>query len=277
MRLKKRPFGTEDYSLKLRPVWQHEETGSSVIKDPQQLATHNVSGNIFVVNRDASKIQVLDTTGHYLYHIPTPPNPAGLCLSDEFIIVTTWGNNPKLVKIQISEKKTIKLVIRQYPLYGMDISDNIYVCEYFDQSVSVFDKNLNFLKSIPLKSPHLTSDTLIYSIRLYEDNMYVMFDWSDYCLQVFSQDGQLIKGVIPSWDIKYSCFFSLDQIGNILVADCSGHRIKILTNSGHLIHTISNDELTEEQKLDCPMGIAVDKQNNIVVAHNNKICSLIAF
>ena len=159
----------------------------------------------------------------------------------------------------------------------MDISDIIYVCEFFNQSVSVFDQSLNFLKRIPLKSPHIRSDTQTYSIRLYEKNMYVMFGESGHCLQVFSQDGQLIRGLIPSSDIKYSSFFTLDQIGNILIADCSGHRINILTNSGDLIHIISNDELAEEQKLDCPMGIAVDKQNNIVVAHNNKKCSLIAF
>ena len=159
----------------------------------------------------------------------------------------------------------------------MDISSNIYVCEYFNQSVSVFDKNLNFLKRIPLKSPHSTSDTRTYSIRLYENNMYVMFVGSDYCLQVFSQDGQLIRGVIRSSVIELSFFFSLDRIGNIIVADYWGDQIKIFSNSGQLIHSISNDTLTEDQKLLCPTGISVDKQNNIVVAHSNKNSSLIAF
>ena len=196
VKMKKRLFRTEDYSLKSRPVWYHEGTDSSVIEDPQQLAIHEVSGNIFVADRFADKIQVFDRTGHYLYHITTPPKPRGLCPSDGFIFVTT--GNQKLAKIQIFQKKIIKLVVRGGPLYGMDISDNIYACEYYNQSVSVFDKNLNSLKRIPLKSPHFTSDTLTYSIRLYEDNMYVMFIESDYCLQVFSQDGQLIRGLIPN-------------------------------------------------------------------------------
>ena len=143
--------------------------------------------------------------------------------------------------------------------------------------MSVFDKNLNFLKRIPLKSPHFTADTKTHSIRLYENSMYVMFGGSDYCLQVFTQDGQLIRGVIRSSDIQYSLFFSLDQIGNIIVADCSGHQIKIFSNSGQLIHTISNDTLTEDHKLSYPRGISVDKQNNIVVAHKNKKCNIIAF
>ena len=273
--MKERPFRTEDYSLKLRPVWYHKGTRSSVIENPRQIAIHPISGNIFVADYDTKKIQVFDNTGHYLYHIPTPPRPIGLCMSDNFIFVTTVEQ--KLVKIRISNKKAVKSVVTEKLVSGMDISSNIYVCEYWNQSVSVFDENLDFLKRIPLKSHHFTSDTDTCSIRLYENNMYVMFDGSDYCLQVFSQDGQLIRGLIPSSVIDRSVFFSLDRIGNIIVADYLGHQFKIFSNSGQLIHSISNDNLREDQELSLPRGISVDKQNNIVVAQWNKNCNLIAF
>ena len=200
--MKEGPFRTEDYSLKLRPVWYHKGTRSSVIKDPWQLVIDTISGNIFVADYNAKKIQVFDNTEHYLYHIPTPPEPIGLCLSDDFIFVTT--NERKLVKIQISNKKTVKSVVTEKLVSGMDISSNIYVCEYWNQSVSVFDRNLNFLKQVLLKSPHFTSDTRTYNIRLHENNMYVMFVGSDCCLQVFSQDGQLIRSVIRSSVIRYT-------------------------------------------------------------------------
>ena len=275
VKMKERPFRTEDYSLKLCPVWYHEGTGSSVVENPYQLAMDTLSGGIFVADYFTQKIQVFDNSGHYLYHIPTPPFPIGLCLSDEFIFVST--REQKLVKIQISNKKTRKSVVTGKQVYGMDISNNIYVCEFFNKSVTVFDRNLNFLKRIPLKSPHFKSDTQTCSIRLYENTLYVIFVASDYCLQVFSQDGQLIRGVIRRSNIESSYFFSLDQIGNIIVADCLGHQIKIFSNSGHLIHTISNDMLTEDQELYLPYGISVDKHHNIVVAHGNKKCNLIAF
>ena len=272
---KERPFRTEDYSLKLRPVWYHEGTGSSVIENPRQLAIDTASGNILVADWITDKIQVFDKVGHYLYHILTPPSPVGLCLSDEFIFVTT--EEQKLVKIQISNKKTVKSIVTEKALYGMDISNSIYVCEYRNNSVIVFDKNLNFLKRIPLKSPHITSDTYSYSIRLYENNMYVMFDEFDYCIRVFSQEGQLIRSLIASSDVARSFFFSLDLIGNIIIADCFGNQIKIFSDTGNLIHTISNDKITQDQKLCDPRGISVDKQNNIVVANWNKKCNLIAF
>ena len=275
VKMKERPFRTEDYSLKLRPVWYHEGTRSRLVENPYQLAIHPISGNIFVADYETKKIQVFDNTGHHLYHIPTPPQPMGLCLSDEFIFVTT--DDRKLAKIQISNQKIVKSVGTKNRISGMDISSNIYGCERYNQSVSVFDKNLTFLKRIPLMSPYFTNRTATYSIKLYENNMYVMFVGSDYCLQVFSQDGQLIRDVIRSSVIKYSLFFSLDRIGNIIVADYLGDKIKIFSNSGQLIHSISNDTLTKDQKLSYPRGISVDKQNNIVVAHSNKKCNLMAF
>ena len=275
VKMKERPFRTEDYSLKLRPVWYHEGTGSSVIEDPRQLAIDTISGNIFVADNKTKKIQVFDNTGHYLYHIPTPPRPIGLCLNDDFIFVTT--DEQKLVKVRISNKKIAKSVVTEKLVFGMDISSNIYVCEYWNQSVSVFGKNLDFLKRISLKSPHVTSYSYTSSIRLYDNSMYVLFGWSDYCLQVFSQDGQLIRGVVRSSDIKLGLFFSLDRIGNIIVPDCRKNQIKIFSYSGQLIHSISNYTLTEDQRLFYPRAISVDKQNNIVVAHDNKKSNLIAF
>ena len=275
VKMKERLFRTEDYSLKLRPVWYHEGTGSRIIEDPNQLAIDTMSGNIFVADIDTKKIQVFDNAGHHLYHMPTPPRPIGLCLSDEFIYITTFQR--KLVKIQISNNRTIRSVTTDGQVCIMDISSNIYGCENTNKSVSVFDKNLNFLKHITLKSSHFTSDTRTSSIKLFENTLYVMFVLSDYCLQVFSQDGQLIRGVIRRSDIKLGYFFSLDQIGNIIVADCWGDQIKIFSNSGHLVHTISNATLTGDQKLSSPKGISVDKQNNIVVAHKNNKCNLIAF
>ena len=117
MKMKDRHFRTEDYSLGLSPVWYHEGTGYSVIEYPQQLAIDIKSGNIFIADYYTKKIQLFNEAGHCLYHIPTPPTPRGLCLSDEFIF---------LLKIQISSKKTIKSVVTENCVFCMDISVNIY-------------------------------------------------------------------------------------------------------------------------------------------------------
>ena len=57
VKMKERPFRTEVYFLKLRPVWYHEGTDSSFIEFPFQLAIDTKSGNIFVVDYKTNKIR----------------------------------------------------------------------------------------------------------------------------------------------------------------------------------------------------------------------------
>ena len=40
VKMKERPFGTERYSLKLRPVWYHERIGYRVIEGQRQISIH---------------------------------------------------------------------------------------------------------------------------------------------------------------------------------------------------------------------------------------------
>ena len=54
--LKERPFRSEDYSLKLSPVWSREGTGAGEIN--QQIAIDNTTQNIFVTGWEANIIQV---------------------------------------------------------------------------------------------------------------------------------------------------------------------------------------------------------------------------
>ena len=97
--LKERPLTRIDYSVRKCPVWSHDGTVSGEITDPHQLAIDDKTQNIFVTDFDAERIQVFDGEGNHLYEISTPPRPAGITLSDEYIFVTT---RDKLVKIEKS-------------------------------------------------------------------------------------------------------------------------------------------------------------------------------
>ena len=108
--------------------------------------------------------------------------------------------------------------------------------------------------------------------------MYVVFGpIPPFHLQVFSLEGELVRCLIPKSEISFCYFFSIDQFGNIIVADWFEDRIKIFTNKGKLVHTINSDMLPGDHKFVRPRGVAVNKHDNIIVAHNNKECSLMAF
>ena len=275
--LKERPFRSEDYSLKLRPVWSREGTGPGEIKDPMQLAIDNSTQNIFVTDGGTKRIQVFNEEGNYLYKIPTPECPKGIALTKEYIFVSA---SRQLLKIRKSNNKSVKSVQTEKSVWGIDIDRNmnIYGCELNNKSVIVFDDNLKFLKRIKLETSQIKSNTQTHSIKLYKDSMYIMFGNSPpFHLQIFSLEGELVRCLIPTSEIGWSYFFSIDRFGNIIVADWWDDRIKIFNKEGELLHTISSDMLPGDLEFYYPQGVAVNKKNRIIIAQGNKECSLIAF
>ena len=193
--LKERPLKSEDYSLKLRPVWSREGTGLGEIKNPMQIAIDNSTQNIFVADSGASRIQVFNEEGNHLYQIPTPEYPRGIALTEEFIFVST---KDQLLKIRKSNNESVKSVQTEEIVWGIDIdiNMNIYGCEVDSKSVIVFDNNLKFLKRIKLETSQIQSDTYTHSIKLYKDSMYVMFGcFPTFPLQIFSLEGELLHTI----------------------------------------------------------------------------------
>ena len=277
--LKERPLTRIDYSVRKCPVWSHDGTVSGEINKPRQLAIDDKTQNIFVADFHAEIIQVFDGEGNHLYQISTPPRPAGITLSDEYIFVTTLD---KLVKIEKSNNQSIKSVETEDRVYGIDTNTNtdIYGCEINKQSIVVFDKDLKFLKRIKLRATQVTSNTSTRSIKLYEDKMYVMFD--DYPslpfpLRIFNLEGELVKCLIKGNEISRSQFFSIDRLGNIIVTDCWRNQIKIFSKEGDVLHTITSDMLPGDQEFSFPTGVAIDKKNRTIIANGNKKCNLLAF
>ena len=279
--LKERPVTRVDYSTKLCPVWSHHGTGSDRISAPYQLAIDDTTQNIFVADRNNSTIQIFNGEGNHLYTISTPREPIGIALTDEYIFVST--GNKLVLKIEKSSNEIIKSVTTENRVCGIETNSNsdIYVCELHNRSIVVFDKDLKFLKRIKLNTTQVTSDTRAHSIKLYDNNMYVMFGhWSSsppFHLQIFTLEGELVRCLIKQSEIRESYFFSIDQLGNIIVTDYFGDEIKIFSKEGEVLHTITSDMLPGDQKFNYPTGVAIYRQNRIILANHNYKCNLLAF
>ncbi|KAI6657347.1 hypothetical protein LOD99_95 [Oopsacas minuta] len=274
---KERPRVPVDYSVKLWPVRSREGTGSAEIANPRQIAIDNKTQNIFVADFDANIIQVFNGEGNHLYKIPTPQLPVGIALMNEFIFVST---EDELVKIEKSSNDSIKSIKTERRVWGIDIGRNmkVYGCELRHKSVIVFDKDLKFLETIKLKTTQVESNTHTDSMKLYKDNMYVMFGYHPpFHLQIFSLEGELVRCLIEESEIRWSDFFSIDQLGNIIVADWGRDQIKIFSDKGEVLHTISSDMLPGDQRLYRPYGVAINKKKRIVVAQVDKKFNLLAF
>ena len=277
--LKEKPVQRVDYSVKVRPVWSRVTRGKGPdqISRPMQIAIDNTTQNIFVTDGDYPRIQVFNSEGNHLYSITDGivRGSTGIALTNEFLFVS----EKYLLKFNKSSNNLIESVETENIIWGIeiDVQANIYGCE-LNQSIILFDMNLKFLRRIKLKSSHLQSITTAYSMKLYQNNMYVMFGYCPtFHLQIFSLDGDLIRCLIPKEEIGWSYFFTIDQVGNIIVADLLGNQIKIFNNEGDTIHTITNEDLTENEKFYFPHGIALDNSNRIIVVQQNPESCLQAF
>lgn len=267
----KKTLRTEDYS-RSSPVWSRDATETTRIHNPKQLTIDTTSENILVADYTGNRVQVFDKSGNHLYAIQTPPHPIGLAVTNEFIFVSS---EHQLLKIQKSNNKTVESVTTNN-IRGIDVdmNSNIYGCECRKIAVIVWDKKLKLNTTISLITPHIESDTSTYSIKLYQDYMYVMFNASPFHLQIFSMDGQLIRCMIPDSEVNYTTFFAVDQFGNVITTNCFRHQIKVFSSTGELLNIISNSVLSDHS-LSYPQGVDIDKNNRIVVAQRSKKCNLL--
>ena len=278
--MRERPFRSEDYSLKLRPVWSREGTERSLLKHPQQIAIDNTTQNIFVSDNEANSILVYNGEGNHLYSIPTAVGIAGIALTEEYIFVSA---KEQLVKMRKSTNKSVKSVQTESRVWGIEITDDstIYGCEVNDRCVILFDDNLKFLKRVQLKTTLIEPYTSTNSLKLYANSLYVMFSHflnpPLYHLQIFSMEGELVRCLIPEPEIVCCDFFSMDRLGNIIVADWGDDRIQIFSKEGLLLHSINSDMLPGDMKLSSPSGVAISSNNKIIIAHKKRECCLIAF
>ena len=132
--LKEIPFRSEDYSLKLHPVWPREGSAPGETISPLQIAIDNTTQNIFVTDYRANTVQVFNEEGKHLYKIPTAQYPRGIALTEEYIFISAQD---QLVKIRKSNGKFVKSVQTEKSVCGIDIdtNTNIYGCEHISYCV----------------------------------------------------------------------------------------------------------------------------------------------
>ena len=155
----------------------------------------------------------------------------------------------------------------------IDYNGDVYVADSSNHRVSVFSKDLNFLKHLGTQQLKIPLDVKVTR------NSVVVLDRSPNCIHFFSRGGDLLRLCVTQGEdgMVYSPWFScLDTAGSILISDYKRHSIKILSPSGQLIHDVGK-EGHERGELYCPIGICLSETGNIFVISHNSNFSLQSF
>ena len=274
-----------DYSLKKQPVLavRKEVTANNELNLPRGLALDEPNQLIYIADCGNKRIQVVSFAGKFLKRFGQGilESPWGIAVTEDNVFVTDIDLHTLLQ----FRKKDYKLVRRigtevggegqlKYPR-GLCIDHNgdVYVAESYNDRVSVFSKDLNFLKHLGTQQLKHPNDVKV------TPNSVVVLDRSPNCIHFFSRCGDRLRSCVTQGRdgmVYYPWFFCLDTAGNILISDRYRRIIKILSPSGHLIHEIGK-ERHGRGELDNPSGICLSETGIIFVISDNSNFSLQSF
>ena len=262
-----------DYSLKKKPVLAVGKEGkaNNQLNLPRGLALDEPNQLIYIADSWNSRIQVVSFTGKFLkgFGLGILKSAYGIAVTEDNVFVTDWNLH---ALFQFS-KKDYKLVRRTgtkgrgegqlyYPSgLCIDYNGDVYVADCNNNRVSVFSKDLNFLKHLFIQQLKYPCDVKV------TPNSVVVLDWSPNCIHFFSRSGALLRSCVTEREdrmVYYPEFFCLDPAGNILITDLSRHNIMILSPSGQLMHTVGK-EGHGRGELSYPHGICLSQTGTIFV------------
>ena len=275
-----------NYSVKKQPILTAGKKGTGEKElNGCGLSLDEVNEKVYIADFNNHRVQVLSFQGEFMSHFGEKvlSNPWGISVSDDYIFVTDHGKN---TLFQFC-KNSHQLLNRaggegmnegqlSYPMgLSVDWNGDVFVADQWNNRVSVFSNLLHYKHTIGQGSLYKPQD-----VKLTTDKVVVLDD-SPNCIHFFSRSGDLLTSFVSQGEgqecLAYGpWFFCLDCEQNILVSDCYHDVIKILSNSGELLHTIGREgegkgELTE------PYGIAISKFGILFVLSDNPNYSLQLF
>ena len=262
-----------DYSLKKQSVltvgkeWKAKDelnrTRGLALDEPNQL--------IYIAELGISRIQVTSFAGKFLKRFGQGifKSPWGIAVTEDNVFVT----DRELHALLQFSKKDYQLVRRtgtkgggegqlDYPSgLCIDYNRDVYVADRYNHRVSVFSKDLKFLKCLNIQQLKYPTDVKLTLSCI------VVLDCSPNRIHFFSRSGDLIRSCVTQGEdgmMSNPWFFCLDPAGNILITDYYRHCIKILSPSGHLIHWMG-ERGHRRGELYYPFGICLSETGTIFV------------
>ena len=282
-----REWEAPDYSLKKQPVVTAGKygNGDNGLR-AAGIAIEEDSKLILITDCLNSRVQIVSFEGQFMTRFGQDMlmYPYGITVSNEHVFITDTGLHA-LLKFDLNSYKLVMRTGTKGSENGqfhhpnglcLDYNGDVLVADNNNNRVSVFSKDLIFISNIgigQLKKPR--------DVKLTLDSVVVVLDKSHKCMHLYSKNGHLLKSCIsqgqgPGSFVNLPRFFCFDLAGNIIISDWGNHRIKIVSQSEQLIHTIGR-EGKEIGEFMHPYGICISKLGTIFVLSENPNFSMQCF
>ena len=282
-----REWEVPEYSLKKQPV----VTAGMLGNGDNELSATGIAideDNKLILIADClnSRVQIVSFDGLFMNRFgqDTLERPYGITVSIEHVFITDTELNA-LLQFDRNNYEVVMRTGTEGSEEGqfnspqglcIDYNGDVLVADRDNNRVSVFSKDLIFVSNIgvgQLKNPE--------DVKLTPDSVVVVLDWSPKCVHFYSKNGHLLSSCIsqgegPECLVSHPCFFCLDLAGNVMISDFGNDRIKIVSQSEQLIHTIGRKGEGIGEFI-YPFGICISKLGTIFVLSENPNFSIQCF
>ena len=238
-------------------------SGNGEFINPRGISIDRITNEVFIADRNNSRIQILTTEGEYLRSFGTDhlKEPHGICVSQDDVFVTDRATEC-LLRFSLAGQFINKTGSRGTTpgcfkgITGLCYEAGlVYVCDCNVQRIQVFDINLQFVKEFGYGEIKLPTDIAISS-----DTLHILSRGQNtiYC---YNRDGTYLKNIEltgQEQQMTLAIFFAIDKKGNFLITDQSINEIRIFSPNGVLKHILGRGHLP------FLTGIILDNTNNII-------------
>lgn len=269
--------------IKVNLNWSRVSRGraSEELYDPSGLAICKKTGDIYVTDSGADRIQVFNREGCYRYSICDKqyrPTFHYIAIHKQYIIISCI--NPTRVMIRTCHHGYHVTSFRlDNVLSGIDVdrSGSIYIIEMLTQQVCILENcGTESVRKLKLIDPHYNNNDTSYDISrkvgqdikltAEQDKFYVLFGLNNFFLELYDMQGIIVSRLIGHDMIVWSKSFCVNNSsGNIVIADKSGNQIKVFNSDGKLLKAIGEKGLEKAGYFYFPFGIDIGYNGNIVV------------
>ena len=276
-----------DYSLKRKPVLTAGKYGTdSKELNARGLAIDESNELIYLADCDNKRVQIVSFKGDFIKRCGQDKlrRPYGIAITSEHIYVTDielhalfqfHKNNFQLLNRTGTKGQTDGQFNAPTGLCT-DYSGNVFVADYGNNRVCIFSHELIFISKLGIGQLFRPKD-----VKLTPDCQVVVLDESHECVHFYSRNGHLLSSCVPQgrgaeYLVFIPSFLCMDLAGNIIISDRGNDSIKIISKSGHLIHTIGQEGNAIGEFV-WPFGISVSKSGIIFVVSENANFSIQCF
>ena len=236
---------------------------------PYAVAIDEATNKIFVTTR---QVGIFTETGEYICQL-------GEGELDEPYSIAIHRDN---VYVKDTRQKTVcrfsltdmSLVVRmqlyfaiknvQMTCAGDDPIGRVFMSDYRNKSICVFDANLTYIYSI-------NNRYISERFRVSRDRLYILCHRNNPCMHILTLEGEKLHSIIlreEGMDVIDPLFFCLDPLYNIVLSEYWGDLVRVFSPEGNLIHKIKRDGYKPD--FDYPSAVAVTPNGRLVCVSGNR-------